>query len=837
MWKYLHIEQVKPQTEHGRAIQSRARAELCRRKGNAVDAIAGLVEAADLFRVGGHTESAGEAYIAAAETSDKLGLTDQAAKLYRKALDSFEAPATPAAIAAHRLGILRFDAGEYDEALKLHTLALQCLMEITPPSLSRIASSHHEIALTKLALDESADAQEHLAKCLSLSRELDDRAGEATPRGTLARSLMHQGLHREGFRQAKIAVRLSREVCDHLTEGIALSHMAAIALWRQHPAFAVQLAQRGIAAHERIGHRQGVATKLTIIAGAHAMRHRPTDALEAYRRAISIYEELHLPSELIVPYAAMGHILSQAGRVAEAIEFLEHSLDLALQFNPNLDHRNLPHSALARVPTLVSDLVRLTLRNAGTLFDVHRITEKARARHLCRLLGRTMPLRTLRIPHGLVTCERDLISKQQEIQRQIAKAANFDILRKLLAELDDVRQRCAEVSAELQTYDSSWANIRRGEPPSYDLMREELKVTSEDTLSPLCILEYFVLKDGILIWLFSQGHEPEFAEITVSGDHLEKLVLQYITLLHSPPAHRDSGLKKDLSVTESALSSTLLPDGIRSRIDPGAHICVIPHGILHHLPFCVLRKGTDSLVTDHTVSICDSVYAALHGSQKLESRCPPLSPRMAGVGVVSSGPVDELLRPIVVSGVRSATAIWGGAAFLGVEATPERLIELLRSTQIVHVMCHGYANESDNTKAGLWLSGERDPQVESVVSPVFPSSLRCVRGRDLVQEQLKSELVFLNACLTGLSEMHAGDEVVGLTRSLLWAGVRSVVGTLWEVHGEAAELLATEFYRMLRESHTSKAEALARAQRAVMRNVKFQDPYFWAPYYLVGNWR
>ncbi|NER95314.1 MAG: CHAT domain-containing protein, partial [Symploca sp. SIO1B1] len=34
-----------------------------------------------------------------------------------------------------------------------------------------------------------------------------------------------------------------------------------------------------------------------------------------------------------------------------------------------------------------------------------------------------------------------------------------------------------------------------------------------------------------------------------------------------------------------------------------------------------------------------------------------------------------------------------------------------------------------------------------------------------------------------------------------------------------------------------KAEALHRAQQALLNNQDYRNPYFWAPYILVGNWR
>ena len=40
----------------------------------------------------------------------------------------------------------------------------------------------------------------------------------------------------------------------------------------------------------------------------------------------------------------------------------------------------------------------------------------------------------------------------------------------------------------------------------------------------------------------------------------------------------------------------------------------------------------------------------------------------------------------------------------------------------------------------------------------------------------------------------------------------------------------------LAKSDITKAEALRRAQLAVLHNEKFAHPYFWSAFVLVGNW-
>ena len=53
---------------------------------------------------------------------------------------------------------------------------------------------------------------------------------------------------------------------------------------------------------------------------------------------------------------------------------------------------------------------------------------------------------------------------------------------------------------------------------------------------------------------------------------------------------------------------------------------------------------------------------------------------------------------------------------------------------------------------------------------------------------------------------------------------------------EASALLMTDFYRRLKAGNAGKAESLREAQRALLRQPKYQHPGYWAPYLLIGNW-
>jgi CHAT domain-containing protein len=54
---------------------------------------------------------------------------------------------------------------------------------------------------------------------------------------------------------------------------------------------------------------------------------------------------------------------------------------------------------------------------------------------------------------------------------------------------------------------------------------------------------------------------------------------------------------------------------------------------------------------------------------------------------------------------------------------------------------------------------------------------------------------FLSACQTAVGDFHTPDEVIHLATALQFAGVNSVIGTLWKVTDSTVQRLVEAFYK------------------------------------------
>jgi CHAT domain-containing protein len=102
-------------------------------------------------------------------------------------------------------------------------------------------------------------------------------------------------------------------------------------------------------------------------------------------------------------------------------------------------------------------------------------------------------------------------------------------------------------------------------------------------------------------------------------------------------------------------------------------------------------------------------------------------------------------------------------------------------------------------------------------NPLF-SYLQLVDGPltvyDLSALRRPPPLLVLSACDTGLSAVHPGDELQGLSAALLGLGTRSVVASLGPVDDGATRKLMLDFHKRL-QTGVGAATALAAAQSAL----------------------
>jgi CHAT domain-containing protein len=235
------------------------------------------------------------------------------------------------------------------------------------------------------------------------------------------------------------------------------------------------------------------------------------------------------------------------------------------------------------------------------------------------------------------------------------------------------------------------------------------------------------------------------------------------------------------------------------------HLVIVPHGVLHYVPFHALYDGQGYVIDSFTVSYAPSAGIFASCQRKLaHANGPPL---IMGV--------PDARAPQILEEVESVAKILPGAELIvGAEADERAMRDKGSQSRLIHIATHGSFRQDNPMFSGIRLG------------------TAYLNLYDLYQLKLGADLVTLSGCATGLNVVAAGDELLGLIRGLLTAGANSLLLTLWDVNDRSTRDFMTCFYRRL-QSGAAKALALQGAMQEL--RLTHPHPYHWAPFTLTGK--
>ncbi len=235
------------------------------------------------------------------------------------------------------------------------------------------------------------------------------------------------------------------------------------------------------------------------------------------------------------------------------------------------------------------------------------------------------------------------------------------------------------------------------------------------------------------------------------------------------------------------------------------HLVMVPHGVLHYLPFHALFDGEGYMIDSHTMSYAPSATIFAHCQQKVSgARGAPL---VLGI--------PDAQAPLILDEAKSVAKILANAELvLGSEANEHVLRTRGLHSRLIHIATHGTFRQDNPMFSGIRLGNAY------------------LSLYDLYQLKLEAELVTLSGCATGLNVVTAGDELLGLIRGLLYAGAKSLLLTLWNVHDRSTAEFMGCFYKRF-QGGIDKAAALREAMQDLRE--RYPHPYYWAPFILIGK--
>jgi CHAT domain-containing protein len=245
-----------------------------------------------------------------------------------------------------------------------------------------------------------------------------------------------------------------------------------------------------------------------------------------------------------------------------------------------------------------------------------------------------------------------------------------------------------------------------------------------------------------------------------------------------------------------------------------SQVVIVPHGLLHYVPFAALTDGRRYFGDEHAVSYLPSA-----------STLPILRRRInhSGQQVLTIAQSQAHGLPALRYAdeeARSVAKLYGTQPLLTGRATREGFLKRASAYNMLHIAAHAELNATSPLFSRILLSPANNDSGAIEVREIYGMALT------------RTNLVVLSACETQLGTQSKGDDIVGLNRAFIYAGASSVIASLWTVDDEATSVLMRSFYGHLKRG-MSKAAALQAAQAAT--RAKYPHPYYWASFVLTGD--
>ena len=649
-----------------------------------------------------------------------------------------------------------------------------------------------------ISTEQSTKALQSAQQSSAIAQELKYRSGEAAALQSLGRTYAVLGQLPKAIAAQNQRLMIAREFQNTVMEAEVLTHLGTLYTSIGDHRQAIAQHQAAIGIYQADWQRREANLKASNIPITTALRgyeyrlalmylgdnYRSSGdyerAIQAYQTASKSPEELRKSAGSIdiSLLRRLGYTLAQAGNLAEAATTIQLAIDTEEIFRTGLGYGS---GSSGWKPT-DSDRIKFAERQAADYRQLQQV-----------LVGQ----------------------KRNGEALEIAEAGRA----RTFVELLSARTAGNPLGEKLPP------------PPKLNEIRQVAK-TQNATL-----VQYSIVGPDLLyIWVIKPSGEIIFRSTKLKTT---QSLAQLVASSRSEIGVRGrSEIKRESSASDTDRTSSdlgdlaklhqILIDPIAQDLptEPNQRVIFLPQGELFLVPFAALPNAQGQyLIQRHTIVTAPSIQT-LEFTHAQAKQARSEQAQFKGRSVVVGDPKMPLFNGIALPPLPGArqeaivvAKLLNTTPLLGEQATKSAVLAQMQSASVIHLATHGLLDTVQGDVPGaiaLAPSGQDNGLLSA--SEIF----------DL---KLNANLVVLSACDTGRGKI-TGDGVLGLSRSIVAAGVPTVLVSLWAVNDASTSVLMSEFYRQL-EQQQYKAQALRQAMLITMQ--KYPQPEYWAAFTLVGE--
>jgi CHAT domain-containing protein len=457
-------------------------------------------------------------------------------------------------------------------------------------------------------------------------------------------------------------------------------------------------------------------------------------------------------------------------------------------------------------------LSQQTFKKQYYLEKAFQFCERSKSAVLLEAITETKAKSFAGIPQELITLEDSLKAEIAFFEQQLASGSGQTKFKDLLFQYQSA-------------YHDFIDRLEAEYPAYYELKYSQQLASVKEIQSAIgpdaTLLSYFVGEKAI--YLFQINNKGITAYNFPKAEDFEKQATGFRNAIkYKIEESVISGAKK--------LHAQVLPDKLNST----STLIILPDGVLGTLPFeAFIHPDSEettlrdqeflikkyAIAYDYSATLLVSRYGKTNDLPESILLCAPLNFDKNEVKMVNLPDSEKEVKEIRLFFMANGEA----ELSTGVDASEALLkSDEIKKYKYLHFATHGQVNESKPELSRIFLAPSADQDGSLYAGEIY-------------NLKINADLVTLSACETGLGKIAKGEGIVGLSRALQYAGANNLIVSLWQVADQSTAQLMIKFYdQQLHNNYEGYNRALREAKLSLLNSDKYQHPYYWAPFILVG---
>jgi CHAT domain-containing protein/Tfp pilus assembly protein PilF len=645
------------------------------------------------------------------------------------------------------------------------------------------------------------------------------------------------GRYEEALKHLRESLEISEASKDKLITAINLNYMGEVKYKQKDYREALRFYDSSLRIFEELGFKDGIGRILTNIAYLKGEMKEWDTAIENFDKAISIYKDLGDREWVRIALFGKGVYSEEKGDMVSAEKNYKEAVDIFESIREDVAGGKEAEQIFSDVNVKIYERLVSLLIRLGKKEEALEYVERSRSKTLRDTFLRSGISSSDERTRGLLDRFDRLFRREASINYELVKekskpTPNSEKIDNLVRTLAKTREEFMQITFQLKTEHPNIYKLLSIQPGTFLDLKQKNRLPS-DTI----FVEYFVTEKETYIFLASEK-DLIVKRVSITKDELNKLTTLFRVLIEenkSLPTNdwRDDGSDdyknnikplKDISIH---LYHYLI-EPVEDEIREVETVAIIPFGSLNYLPFHALGREKSNGGLEFLIEKKNLVYFASTSISYLDATLANGKKRKIGTVVAFGNPdlgEPELVLPYSEEEVLTIKKMFPNATvFLRKDATKSNFKNSWGRHEIIHLAAHGLIQE--------------EPSI--LLAPLGSGSLT-LRDITGLPPARNTHLVVLSACdaaidPNGSTPTGAGLNSVAFAFSMV--GTPSIIATLWRVNDRATFELMTGFYKNLKMEGKFNYEALRKAQLDMLkRSDKYGQPFYWAPFILLGVWR